>query len=145
MFNHSLYPQYGRLNNLELAFAKALDKDVCVWHRNPSTGGFHIPLLSEGDSSSFYPDFIVWKKGKIYCLDPKGGHLLSESVARKLFDIQEDGKSKILVRFITEGRQSKLLEKPAPDGFTVWRMKSGSPIPIHVDSLEQAVKESLRP
>lgn len=143
-FTHSLYPCYGGLNKPELAFAEALDQDGCLWHRNSSAGGFHIPLLSEGDSSAFYPDFIAWKKNKIFCLDPKGGYLLSDAVARKLFDIQEDGTSKILVRFISEGTQSKLLEKPAPGGFTVWKMKSGSPTPIHVQTLQQAVAESLK-
>ncbi len=143
-FTHSLYPRYGGLNKPELAFAEALDQDGCLWHRNSPAGGFHIPLLSEGDGSAFYPDFIAWKKNKIYCLDPKGGHLLSDAVARKLFDIQEDGTSKILVRFISEGTQSKLLEKPAPGGFTVWKMKSGSPTPIHVQTLQQAVAESLK-
>ena len=143
-FTHSLYPRYGGLNKLELPIAQALDKDGCVWHRNASAGGFHIPLLSEGNSGAFYPDFIAWKKGKIYCIDAKGSHLLSDAVTRKLFDIQEDGTNKILVRFITEGKQAKLLEKPAPDGYTVWKMKSGSPTPIHVQTLQQAIVESLR-
>ena len=35
-------------------------------------------LLSEGDTASFYPDFIVWKEDLIYCLDTKGGHLLTD-------------------------------------------------------------------
>jgi hypothetical protein len=29
-------------------------------------------------------------------------------------------------------------------GFTVWKMKAGSPTPIHVTSLEKAVTESLK-
>ena len=143
-FTHSLYPRYGGLNELELPIAQTLDQDGCVWHRNSPAGGFHIPLLSEGDGSAFYPDFIAWKKGKIYCIDPKGGHLLSDAVARKLFDIQEDGMSKVLVRFITKGRQSKLLEKPVSGGFTIWKMKSGAPTPIHVQTIQQAVAESLK-
>ena len=115
-----------------------------MWHRNPSGGGFNIPLLSEGDTASFYPDFIVWKKNNIFCLDTKGGHLISDAVARKLFDIKEDGKSKVQVRFITEGKQSKLKEKPTVGGFTVWKMKNGTPTPIFFDSIEKAVMESLR-
>ena len=101
-------------------------------------------MLSEGDTASFYPDFIVWKKGTIFCLDTKGGHLISDAVARKLFDIKEDGKSKVQVRFITEGRQSKLKEKPLAGGFTVWKMKSGSPSASFYDTIEKAVVESLR-
>jgi type III restriction enzyme len=61
-FANGLYDRYTGFNKFELAFAKALDCAALVWHRNPSSGGFYIPLLSEGDTSSFYPDFIVWKK-----------------------------------------------------------------------------------
>lgn len=143
-FNNSLYPRYAGLNKFELPFATALDDVGLPWHRNPSSGGFFIPLLSEGDTSNFYPDFIVWKKGMVYCLDTKGSHLLSDAVARKLFDIQEDHKTKLLTRFITEGKQSVLRGKSLPGGYTVWKMKSGSPTPVHVDSLDAAVKESLK-
>jgi type III restriction enzyme len=65
-------------------------------------------------------------------------------VARKLFDIQDEGKIKVLVRFITEGKQTELRGKAAKGGFTVWKMKSGSPTPIHLDDLDKAVKECLR-
>lgn len=143
-FNNSLYPRYAGLNKLELPFATALDDVGVPWHRNLSSGGFHIPLLSEGDTANFYPDFIVWKKGIVYCLDTKGSHLLTDAVARKLFDIQEDHKTRLLTRFISEGKQTTLKAKPLPGGYTVWKMKSGSPIPIHVASLEAAVKECLR-
>lgn len=143
-FNNSLYPRYTGLNKFELSFATALD-GVCIpWHRNPSSGGFHIPLLSEGDTANFYPDFIVWKKGVVYCLDTKGSHLLTDAVARKLFDIQEDHKTRLLTRFVSEGRQTALKAKPLPGGYTVWKMKSGSPTPVHVASLDAAVKECLR-
>ena len=93
---------------------------------------------------AFYPDFIVWKKGNIYCLDTKGGHLLSDAVARKLFDIKEDGKTKVQVRFISEGKQSQLRGKAIKGGFTVWKMKSGTPTPIYTDDLAKAATECLR-
>lgn len=143
-FQNGLYEKYSGLNKFEAPFADALDKSDLVWHRNPSGGGFHIPLLSEGDTASFYPDFLVWKGGLVYCLDTKGGHLLTDAVARKLFDIQEDGKTRLLVRFITEGKQSELRGKAIKGGDTVWKMKSGSPTPIHVADLDKAVKECLR-
>jgi type III restriction enzyme len=101
-------------------------------------------LLSEGDTASFYPDFIVWKGNMVYCLDTKGSHLLSDAVARKLFDIQDGGKTRVHVRFISEGRQTELRGKAIKGGFTVWKMKSGNPTPIHVDDLEKAVKECLK-
>lgn len=143
-FSNGLYERYSGFNKFELPFAQALDSIGLVWHRNPSSGGFHIPLLSEGETSSFYPDFIVWKKGMIYCLDTKGGHLLSDAIARKLFDIQEDGKTKVRVRFITEGMQTELRGKAIKGGYTVWKMKQGSPTPVHCQSIEKALEECLR-
>lgn len=143
-FTHGLYERYTGFNKFELAFAEALDSAGQVWHRNPSSGGFYIPLLSEGDTALFYPDFIVWKKGLIFCLDTKGGHLLSDAVARKLFDIKEDGKTKVQVRFISEGKQLQLRGKAIKGGYTVWKMKNGSPMAVHVDTLEKAVSECLR-
>ncbi|EIF29507.1 hypothetical protein BCh11DRAFT_04952 [Burkholderia sp. Ch1-1] len=143
-FANGLYERYHGFNKFELAFAQAIDASNFTWHRNPSAGGFSIPLLSEGDTASFYPDFIVWKKDLIYCLDTKGGHLLSDAVARKLFDIQDSGKTKIQVRFISEGTQTELRGKAVKGGYTVWKMKSGNPTPIHVDDLNDALKECLK-
>ena len=143
-FTNGLYERYAGLNKFELIFAQALDGSGYTWHRNPSAGGFHIPLLSPGDTASFYPDFLVWKGGLVYCLDTKGSHLLTDAVARKLFDIQDGGKTKVHVRFITEGRQTELRGKALKGGFTVWKMKMGTPTPIHVDTLERAVKECLK-
>lgn len=143
-FVNGLYERYSGFNKFELAFARALDNCKVIWHRNPASGGFAIPLLSEGDTSSFFPDFIVWKDDAIFCLDTKGGHLLSEAVARKLFDIKEDGKSKIAVRFITEGKQSALREKPSKGGYTVWKMKSGVPTPVQVSDIDKALGECLK-
>lgn len=144
-FSNGLYERYAGFNKFELDFAGELDKAGSVWHRNPSSGGFHIPLLSEGDTASFFPDFVVWKGKTVYCLDTKGGHLLSEAVTRKLFDIKDpDGKATVLVRYISEGKQTELRGKALKGGYTVWKMKSGAPTPIHAATLEKAVKECLR-
>lgn len=67
--------------------------------------------------------------GLVYCLDTKGGHLLTDAVARKLFDIRRMEKQKLLVRFITEGKQTELRGKAMTGGYTVWKMKSGTPTP----------------
>jgi type III restriction enzyme len=143
-FSNGLYERYAGFNKFELAFARALNDAVPLWHRNPSSGGFFIPLLSEGDTASFYPDFLVWRKGIVFCLDTKGGHLLSDAVARKLFDIREGGKTRLQVRFITEGKQSELRGKVIKGGYTVWKMKQGSPVAVHVATLDKAVVESLK-
>ena len=141
---NSLYTRYAGLNKLEARFAAELDKVGSTWHRNQSVGGFFIPLLSEGDTANFFPDFIVWKGKNVYCLDTKGAHLLTDAVSRKLFNIQDDGKEKIFVRFISEGKQMDLRGKVLQGGFTVWKMKSGSPTPIHTSNLAAAVKECLK-
>lgn len=143
-FSNGLYDRYHGFNKFEKSFADAIDSSGYLWHRNPSTGGFAIPLLSEGDTASFYPDFIIWKDGMVYCLDTKGGHLLSDAVARKLFDIQDAGTTKIRVRFITEGTQSELRGKVSKGGYTVWKMKAGSPAAIQVDDLSDALTECLK-
>lgn len=144
-FTNGLYERYAGLNKFEAPFAAELDKVGLTWHRNPSNGGFRIPLLSEGDSASFSPDFLVWKGKLVFCLDTKGAHLLTDAVARKLFDIQDEGTTKLLTRFISEGKQTTIGGKATKDGFTVWKMKGGSPTPIHVSSLDQAVRECLKP
>jgi type III restriction enzyme len=144
-FVNGLYARYaGMSKTTELPFAKALDEVGVLWHRNPSTGGFHIPLLSEGQTSSFYPDFIVWAKGLVLCLDTKGAHLLSDAIARKLFDVKEDGRTKLSVRLITEGRQTELRGKVTKGGYTVWRMRTQGPAPVHVSDIHAAVAESLK-
>lgn len=101
-------------------------------------------MLTDGDTASFFPDFIVWKDSKIFCLDTKGSHLLTDAVARKLFDIQEDGKTKIQVRFITEGKQTELRGKFIKGGYTIGKMRNGSPIAIHFDDLQKAIKECVK-
>ncbi len=143
-FTNGLYDSYGGLNKFEVIVANAIDELDLPWHRNPSSGGFHIPLLSEGDSASFYPDFLVWKGKDVFCIDSKGGHLLSDAVARKLFDIKVDGKNRIHVRFVSEGKQAALRAKVTKGGYTVWKMKSGSPKPIYLDSIDKALAEAMK-
>jgi type III restriction enzyme len=143
-FKNGLYPKYYGFNNEELDLANALDKLGYAWHRNPVNGGFHIPLLTDGNTSSFYPDFIVWKNSKVYCLDTKGAHLLTDAVARKLFDISDGGKVKVYVRFICQGKQNGLQEKTVKGGYTVWKMKNGTPTPVFLPTIDDATKECLK-
>lgn len=143
-FSNSLYESYSGLNTLELECAEALDATGSVWHRNPSSG-FCIPLLTEGDTRSFFPDFIVWSKDLVYCLDTKGKHLLTDAVARKLFDVREDGRTRLCVRFITPGHQDDLHSRVSAGGFTVWSLHQGAPRPRKVATMAEAVQEALRP
>ncbi|TPG48462.1 hypothetical protein EAH75_08345 [Rhodanobacter glycinis] len=145
-FTCSLYERYGGLNKMEMKFAEALDRAKVRWHRNPNAGGYSIPLLTPGDTGSFRPDFLVWSGKKVFCLDTKGKHLLSDAVARKLFDIQDPdtGKVALHVRLISEGKQTSLGSKASGGGYTVWKMKSGSVHPVHVESMDKAVAACLK-
>lgn len=144
-FTNSLYSSYSKMNPEELAFAKALDASGHVWHRNPSGGGFSIPLLSPGDTANFFPDFLVWKGKTVFALDTKGKHLLSDAVARKLFDIYEGKSIRLHVRFIVQGRQDEIGGKTtSKEGFTVWRTKNNQPKSFYVDTIDKAVAECLK-
>lgn len=145
-FTHSLYERYAGLNKFELPFAEALDRAKVRWHRNANAGGYSIPLLTPGDTGSFRPDFIVWSGKKIFCLDTKGKHLLSEAILRKLFDITdaETGKVAVQVRLISVGKQTEIGKKASGEGFTVWKMRTGQVLPVHVNSLDKAVYECLK-
>ena len=56
-FKKALHEAYDGLNGLEEEFALALDKTRKDWCRNPSTGGYEIPLLDRGRTRTFNPDF----------------------------------------------------------------------------------------
>ncbi len=154
-FNNSVYEKYSGLNDLELSFARALDGLGCLsndsiyrdlkWHRNPSFGGgFVIPLLDEGDSANFSPDFLVWHNDLVFCLDTKGPHLLTDAIRQKLYDIKEGMSTKVLTRFITKGKQNRINEKPLSEGYTVWRFKDNREYPVPVDSIDDAAEEALK-
>jgi type III restriction enzyme len=144
-FAHSVYPKYGKMNTEELAFARALDSNGVTWHRNLSSGGFCIPLLTPGNTANFYPDFLAWKGNKVFALDTKGKHLITDALARKMFDIYEDGVVRLHVRFIVKGRQEAIGARTTDrHGFTVWRTRLNAPKAFYVDSIEKAVTECLK-
>jgi type III restriction enzyme len=145
-FVHSLYQRYSGLNRFELEFAEALDKVGVRWHRNPNAGGYSIPLLTPGDAGSFRPDFVAWMGKKIFCMDTKGKHLLSEAVARKLFDIVDPDTDRTVlhVRLVSRGKQEALGAKATGGGFTVWKLRTGTASPIHVPTIERAISEALK-
>ena len=94
-FDRAAHASYSRgdFNTDELAFARALDRSSGVtWMRNPVTAnhGYGIPLPKKvGDSSTFYPDFLVWSRGVCWALDTTGRHLLDEKVRGKLVALGE--------------------------------------------------------
>ncbi len=146
-FENALHEGYSDMNGKEIEFARALESAGVLWARNPSNGGFSIPLLEKGDSRNFYPDFLVWKDGFVFALDPKGDHLIGKDAGLKLLDIRDEkGARRIIVRLITQGRWSDPKTKTSPEGLTVWSMsKAGKPKPKHCSTIEDAVVASLKP
>jgi type III restriction enzyme len=136
---------YSGMNGEELAFAKGLDSSGLLWHRNSVSGGFWIPLLSPGDTARFYPDFLVWKKNMVFALDTKGKHLLTEALARKMFDIYEGKTIRLHVRFVVKGRQEQIGGRTmSKAGYTVWRTKANAPHLVYSDTIADAVAECFR-
>ena len=123
-FKNSLHDGYSDLNPGEEQIAHALDKTGFVWARNPSAGGFSIPLLDRGRTRNFYPDFLVWKDETVFAIDPKGEPYLATDAGRKLLSISDDsGKKLVLVRLVTEGKWNSDTLRPAtPEGYTAWTL-----------------------
>lgn len=147
-FKNGLHDSYDFQNDLEAEIAEEIDKKGLDWCRNPSSGGFSIPLLDIGDKRKFFPDFLVWKDGIVFAIDPKGGHLLAGDAGKKLLNIQDEkGLRKVLVRFISAGRYDDALQRLGTTGFTVFSaVKSTGGIRArHVSTAGEAVDAALRP
>jgi len=148
-FKHSIHEGYSDLNEFELEFARALDKTKLVWCRNPSQSGFGIPLLDDGDTQTFYPDFLVWLDQHIIAIDPKAKHLIAQDSYRKLLSIDkiEEGPE-LLIRLVSKGEwcvnggQPKGIDL-SKDCYTVWSLKQ-SKLHATVGSLEDTVENCLR-
>ena len=151
-FRHAVHEGYSDLNpSLERPFAEALDKTRRVWCRNPSAGGFSIPLLDHGNTRTFRPDFLVWVDNQVVAIDTKGPHLLTVDVMRKLFFIDkiEDGPE-LVIRMVSEG-----IWHVAPTGlfsrtggsageYSVWIQRQGRAHVTPCKSLSEAVDACLR-
>lgn len=143
-FKYSVHDGYSGLNSLEKLFARALDNEKKPWFRNPSKGFFEIPLLSNGGSRHFNPDFLIWSKENVLAIDTKGDHLILEAASQKLFAIRRIGKGpNLLIRFVTAGEWSSDIKKLNNVGYTVWKLKSGRSTPMHCKDINQTVKECL--
>lgn len=144
-FDNSIHSGYSDLKENELLVARAIDETGFLWARNPSNGGFSIPLLDKGDTRNFYPDFLVWKENIIFAIDPKGDHLISKAAALKLLDIRDDKNNRrIIVKLITQGKWEDTLSPKSPLGFTVWSMKAGKPRPKYCTSINEAIQTCLK-
>jgi len=145
-FKNALHAAYD-LNGFEHEIAEAIDETGIPWARNPSNGGYSIPLLDKGDTRRFYPDFLAWQDGLIYAIDPKGGHLLTKDAGRKLLDIRDEkGHRKVLVRFITRGKWTDDVKHVGSAGLTVWSMTktTGKVRARPVSTVTEAVTVALK-
>ena len=145
-FKNALHTAYD-LNGFEEEIAEAIDSTGLQWTRNPSNGGYSIPLLDKGDTRNFFPDFLVWQDGLIYAIDPKGGHLLAKDAWRKLLDIRDEkGNRKVLVRFISAGKWTDDMKHVGSNGLTVWAMTKTTgkvkarPVATVTDAVAMALK-----
>ena len=148
-FKSAIHEAYSGLNEFERDFALALDKTQRVWFRNPSPGPLAIPLLSPGNSSKYYPDFVVWVDKDLIAIDPKGDHLIKEASWRKLFYIPRRGpetQGRLSLRLVTQGRWNDSGHKePGSTGYSVWRLRNGKPHAIPVATIRDAVHTCLIP
>ena len=149
-FSNALHEGYSDLNGFERPFAEALDKTRRVWCRNPSQGGFGIPLLDRGNTRTFNPDFLVWADKTIAAIDTKGDHLITEDAGRKLFYIEkiEEGPE-LVIRLVTLGEWEVAAngvygKRSGSTGHTVWMLKQGKPFPTHCKNAVEAVQLCLR-
>lgn len=130
-FKNAIHEAYSDLNEMEKEFAQALDKTSKPWCRNPSQGGYEIPLLDRGNTRTFNPDFIVWADKKhVVAIDTKGDHLIVEDAGRKLFHIEAVAPGpKVSIRLVTEGHWGVVNGTPNKErgksGYTVWGLKHG--------------------
>ncbi|MDA5240520.1 hypothetical protein EXN32_25525 [Agrobacterium tumefaciens] len=145
-FTFAVHDRYSGLNDFEREFAKALDKTQRIWFRNPSRGCFEVPLLSNGATKNFNPDFVVWIGDQaIAAIDTKGDHLIVEDAGRKLFHINKVGTGpELFIRLITQGTWSAAFEKQNANGFTVWTLRNGKAHPLHADDAAGAVDHCLK-
>lgn len=146
-YTNSLHPGYDALNGLERAFAAELDKAGLPWVRNPARSGYGIPLITPGTTSTFYPDFLVWKDDAVVAIDTTGGHLLPDKTVRKLLTIHTgNAVSRVIIKFVSEGRWQASLPpvREHGEGYTVWELSPNQERrAVHVDDMSAAVDRAL--
>jgi type III restriction enzyme len=147
-FERSAHPRYSRsdFNTDELAFARAVDRRKgVVWARNPATSnqGYGIPLPKKvGDSSTFYPDFLIWLKDTCWAVDTTGRHLLDEKVRGKLVALENPRMALVVRGTVDLGTGSR-------EGKDGWSLVLGrpnlKPVVEHGDDLDTLVGLLLAP
>jgi type III restriction enzyme len=142
-FQRGAHTEYSKtdFNQDELAFARAIDRlKSVVWTRNPpnESQGFGIPLPKKvGDSSTFYPDFLIWRKDVCWAVDTTGRHLLDEKVRGKLVELETPRIALVVRGTVDLGSGSR-------EGKEGWSLVLGrpnlKPIVEHSDELDSLVR-----
>lgn len=145
-FERAAHASYSRsdFNTDEFAFARAIDRRKGVsWLRNPATSaqGYGIPLPKKvGDSSTFYPDFLVWDKQVCWAIDTTGRHLLDEKVRGKLVSLESPRMALVVRGSVDLGSGSR-------EGKEGWSFVLGRPnlrpIVEHNDDLDALITQLL--
>lgn len=89
-YNNAIHKRYSNLNKFEQQCAKLIDRIGYPWCKNPYFSGYGIPLIEEGNTVVFYPDFIIWINNRVVLLEVTGDHLKRDKVYRKLLPIRKD-------------------------------------------------------
>jgi type III restriction enzyme len=141
-FKYALHEGYSDLRPFETEVAEAIDALRVPWVRNPSNGGYGIPLLQTGDNYNFFPDFLIWTRKHVVALDPKGEDRIESEASRKLLDITNArGRRPVVVRLLTRGTwNATTMKKTGDNGFAVWSLRNGRPHAQHRSSIAEAVK-----
>ena len=114
--------------------------------RNPSRSGYGIPLMTLGQSRTFYPDFLAWTDDTVFGLDTKGGHIIQGELGRKLLAIAPHPRAKrrLAIRLISPGHWSSASTRESGEGFTVWSLGAGNALkPMQTTSVSEAVALAL--
>lgn len=145
-FKNALHEGYDGLNDLERRFAHAIDETGLPWARNRSQTGYKIPLVSQGQTVWFFPDFLIWVDDKVVCVDTKGSHIVEGDARRKLLSIQphKDVPTRVVVKFVTEGTWKSDGTADSKDGFSIWELGPGQDLrPLPHEDLESVAKSFI--
>jgi type III restriction enzyme len=145
-FKNALHEGYDGLNDFERRFARALDDTGLTWARNRSQTGYRIQLVSLGQTTWFFPDFLVWSGDTVICVDTKGDHLVEGDARRKLLSIQphKDMATNLSVKFVTEGTWKADGTPDGKDGYSIWELGSGQALrALPHEDLESVAKSLL--
>jgi hypothetical protein len=134
-YNNAVHAEYNGLNPFEVKVAGALDCLDLPWCRNPvGKYGYRIPIPELGsDTTSFFPDFLLWAKNGVWAIDPKGKHLREAAVTQKLLDLSgvQGMKHRVRVALVLEGsyvnNNGTFVKTAGRTGYTLIRRRTTGP------------------